>query len=128
MNETTTESATDLRRRECLDVLPERSGKRLALRWIPRTGDFTPQAGFMVLEDAKTSTTYSLSEYPCSIGRGFYFSKVGGRGAGTDKTREGYCVEAGAAPPARCECRGFTTHGNCRHVDAVETLLLNGWI
>lgn len=128
MTETTTESATDLRRRECVDVLPLRGGHRLALRWIPRTGDFTPQAGFMVLEDAKTSTAYSVTECPTHYGRSFFVAKVGGRGAGTDKGRESYSVECGPTEATdRCDCRGFM-HGHCRHADGLRTLLLNAWI
>ncbi len=122
-------NATDDKTRAFLDVLPTRGGKRVALRWLPATGDFNPQAGFAVLDDDKLQTAYALTEYPCAIGRGFFFSKVGGKDAGTDKTRGGYCVECGTtAAQDRCECRGFQRWGWCRHCDAARTLLINAWL
>lgn len=118
------EASTEFR-----DVLPLHAGKRAALKWIPSTSDYSHQAGFAVVDDDKLTTAYCVSETPCSIGRSFFFSKVGGKTAGTDKTRAGYVVEAGPTGATdRCECRSWQVRGVCRHLDTIRTLIANGWV
>lgn len=113
----------------CLDVLPVRGGKRIALKWIHKTTDFSTLAGYVVLTDARDTAAYSVSEFPRSVGRGFMLTKVGGRVKSARQS--GYaveCVTAGEEPTGGCECAGFAYGGRCRHLDAVATLLANGWL
>lgn len=113
----------------CVEVLPERNGKRAALTWYPLSGDDMPQAGFAVITTDRDRTAYSVTEFTCGWpGRGFYLSKIGGEG--TDKTQEGYSVFCSKHGPEAdsCECAGFTRWCHCKHVDTVRALLSNDWI
>lgn len=110
------------------EVLPERAGKRAAIRWYPLAGDDTPQAGFVVVDTQRGSKAYSITEFPVSWhGRGFYFSKLT---PGTDKSAEGYSVFCSAHGPEGddCECRSSAKNGYCCHRDSARALLENLWV
>jgi hypothetical protein len=114
-----------------IDVLPERGGKRFTIEWQAHSDDYSPLAGFVVIEDAKTRTAYAVTESPDSPGRAFLFSKVGGKSAGTDPARESYvvrCVDTDAGPVDVCECSGFRRWRWCKHTDTARTLILNRWL
>ena len=112
-----------------LDYLPERAGHRLPLTWHAASDDYSGLAGFAEIGSGKDRATYAITEVPVSVGRGFFFTKLGAKPTATKQG--GYavtCVRAGDAPVGSCECSGFKFNGSCRHLDSVATLILNGWI
>ncbi len=113
-----------------LEVLPERDGKRNAIRWFAATDDHTPQAGFVVIDTPDASTCYVVTEFPTVWpGRGFYLRKWVSR-SGRDKDVEAYsvlCAKAGARADT-CECRGFVRWSHCKHADAMRALVENRWV
>jgi hypothetical protein len=111
-----------------LDVLPVRGNKRQALEWCPHSEDFEHGEGFVTLTSDRDQTRYAVTAWN-GVGPllAFVFTKVGGKG--TDKDRESYlltCCRSGS--DAKCDCRGHSKHGHCRHSDALETLFLNKWL
>lgn len=115
--------------RECIDVLPIRGGKRMALTWIPHADDYTPLAGYAVISGERDRTGYAVTQFPAGTLLGFQFTKVGGKG--TDKDRESYgvfCGKDGDASKDHCECAGFARWKTCKHSDAARTLLINRWL
>lgn len=111
----------------CTEILPARkSSKHSAIRWTPVAGD-TQVAGVLVVDTARASAAYTVSEFVTGwAGRGFLFAKLT---PGTDVIEESYSVFCGArATGDRCECKGWTFAGHCKHVDAARGLLANGWL
>lgn len=111
------------------EVLPERkASKKSAIRWEPIECPECPQtAGVLSIDTDHASARYVVSEFPTGWdGRGFLLAKLTG---GTDTTRESYsCFVARNGQDEQCECKGFTRHGTCKHVDAVRALIGNGWL
>jgi hypothetical protein len=108
-----------------VEILPERkSSKRTAINWVPSAGD-TPVAGVLTVHADRGSATYVVSEFPTDwAGRGFTFAKVAG-GTGPEESYSVFCGDHGAK---LCECRGFERFRYCRHTDAAEALIANGWL
>lgn len=112
-----------------VDVLPERDGKRMALRWT--RGLIYPDSGAVEIAGKRdAATVYAVVSLPTDWpGRSFHFSKV--TGEGTDHAESGYAVFCSSDPkqePDRCECKGFTRWQHCKHLDAAQTLIANDWI
>ncbi len=115
------------------DLLPKRGGKSISLHWFPTPRDFPapgetlPQAGFVVLTSGRDRTTYAVTESPESHGRCVCLSKS--RGKGTDKSRAAYVVVCDHdGTHGRCECEGWRRYGYCKHLDTVQTLIMNRWL
>ena len=91
----------------------------MALEWIPAPADpRTRLLGYAVITGPRDRTSYAVTELPIGngwTGRGFLFSKVGGKG--TDPSAERYCVFVGTTSdgptPQPCECRGSVRWGWC---------------
>lgn len=111
-----------------VDVLPERDGQRMGLRWFP--GPVYPECGVLEIAGKRDATSYAVVSLPTDWpGRAFHFEKV--TGEGTDATEPGYavfCTGDPAAEPDHCPCKGFSRHRHCKHVDAARTLVANGWL
>ena len=107
------------------DLLPKHEGPQMVLRWVP---GLIPGCGVAAIEGKRDATTYAVVELPTDwAGRGFRLEKVAG--GGTDRAEEAYAVFCSADPRQhRCECRGFARWKHCKHVDAVATLVGNGWL
>src|SRR3954468_13879574 len=54
---------------------------------------------------------YTLTEFDSPLGRAFHLEKHGPRG-GAEHTHDVLL----AADGCRCDCKGFTHYGHCRHV------------
>ena len=68
---------------------------------------------------------YAVSEFAVDGGgRGFRLSKLD---AGSDAGESGYSVLVHGGW-SRCECRGYSAHGHCRHLAALEVLIQNDQI
>lgn len=108
------------------EVLPARkSSKHSAVRWEPIAGD-AHAAGVLVIDTDRASVTYHVAEFPTDwAGRGFLFAKVT---TGTDPQSESYSVFCGNHGAKLCECRGFERFRHCKHTDAAEALIANGWL
>lgn len=109
------------------ELLPARkSSKKSAIRWTPVAGD-TQVAGVLVVDTDLASAAYTVSEFVTGwAGRGFLFAKLM---PGTDKTEESYSVFcAPREEQDRCECKGWTFKGTCKHRDSARALLANGWL
>jgi SWIM zinc finger len=73
-------------------------------------------AGIFCIDDANRTVFYAFHEIPCTIGgRGFAVHKLG---LGTL-----YHVRVGRAADCSCECLGFLSRGNCRHILALLALV-----
>lgn len=112
------------------ELLPERkASRRSGIRWTPATdNDFSPVAGFLLIDTDRARVSYTVAEFPCQFpGRAFHLAKVG---EGTDPTEPSYAVFCSHHGPAgdSCDCKGHTRFGHCKHGDALRALLANGWI
>lgn len=113
--------------KRCIDVLPVRGGKRQALEWLAHSSDFEHGEGFAIITSDRDRTAYAVSAAPDTSGLCFLFTKVGGKG--TDKTRESYLIVCDRdGTHGRCECKGWTKWGWCKHADTVESLVTNRWV
>lgn len=67
------------------------------------------------------TVTYGLIEIRCDLGgRGFQLEKL--VGAGSDASESCYHVHLATDGHHSCDCRGFTRHHACKHVDAIALL------
>ncbi len=109
------------------EVLPAtKSSEHNAMRWTP---DAVPGRGTLVVDTARASCCYRVTEFATDWGRGFRLVKDGT--AGTDATSESYDVLVCRDPRGhRCDCKGFT-YGRgkaCKHIAAALALIENGWL
>lgn len=117
-----------------IDVLPKHGEETISIEWFPTDpeDDKNPAAGMVRMEGKRIPTTiYTVTEFTTSWGRGFFFGKFGGKGAGTDHSTAGYSVliaGTGASGGDRCECRGAARHGHCKHLEAARQLVANNWL
>lgn len=96
------------------------------LDWTP-TGAEGPAAGVLTVTTRRGSCTYVVcSIYDKPDGRAFLLSKLD---VGTDKRERSYIAFVGTPGRgrSRCSCRGFKYRRRCRHLDALVTLIGNGW-
>lgn len=88
-----------------------KKGRKVGVRWVDGSGSYA----IVEIIDAKGTTPYLLS----SLGKGVHlFRKLE---VGRETT---YVVTAWKTPS--CNCIGFTTHGHCRHVEALVSLKAGG--
>ena len=113
------------------EVLPDGLG---AIRFTPADPDDPPAAGDLPaagtlrIDNKRSSTTYTLTEFGNGWdGRSFHFEKVD---AGTDKEESNYDVFVGRnGSDFLCTCRGHTFHGcRCKHILSAQALIENGWV
>jgi hypothetical protein len=72
--------------------------------------------GVMGMTDRKGDSFYAFHEIPCEIGgRGFCIRRLG--------EERLYCVRINGAVESSCECLGYLSHGRCRHILALQTLI-----
>ena len=120
------------------EVLPAtKSSPHSAIRWTPADPDATPApgdlpaAGTLFIDTRRATTAYKVVEVPCGgafDGRAFRLDKPENE-PGTDPEESFYHTFIGRNRVNRlCECKGFGRTGHCKHCDAVEALLLNGWV
>jgi hypothetical protein len=115
--------------RDYRDILPERAGKRGAIRWLPHAENYEHGEGFVTITMDRDTTTYHVTAYPTAVGRGFMLTKLGGKA--TAKKSESYaveCVGVGDNATGHCECDGWRFTKHCKHFDSVATLLMNSWL
>ena len=107
-----------------VDTLPAtRTVPHAAVRWSPAENDYSPVCGLLVIENAKETAEFVVTEFPTGWrGRGFTLARVGGT--------TNYDVFCSADGPAcdSCDCPAGTYRGACRHVVAVRTLIGNNWL
>lgn len=113
------------------EVLPERkSSKRSAINWQPATdNEFSPVAGTLTIHTDRATTRYAVSEFPSGWdGRAFTLVKLGA--APDEGGRDGSysCFVARNGQDQLCECRGFQSHGHCKHLDSVTAMIAAGWL
>jgi hypothetical protein len=94
------------------------------VNWVWRN----PEHGYGVLritETAGSKTTvdeYFVLPIPTDFGMAYEVTKlVPGKGADTR-----YHVNLGEEGEAQCECKGFLSHGHCRHLSSLQALRLAG--
>lgn len=113
----------------CSEVLPPtRSQRHRSLRFQPETGRLDIYRG-------KRITQYRLAEFPSRIGRAFRIDKLDGTGH--------YDLLIPRSGHVSCDCKGHTSGvsefhdrvhrersdtDGCVHVDAVKSLIQNGWL
>jgi hypothetical protein len=91
--------------------------------------DFTPAAdgkgGLLVVKQKRLYTTYAVTEFATGWdGRAFLLVKLT---EGSDPTEERYsCFLARNGQDKRCDCKGFSYAGHCKHLSALETLIRAG--
>jgi hypothetical protein len=110
------------------EILPERkSSRRSCLKWQPTAGD-TQVAGVLTIHTDRASVAYTVSEFTTGwTGRGFVFAKLT---PGTDTTEASYSVFCQPRRPAAtsCDCKGHSRFLTCKHADAANALVANGWL
>ena len=73
-------------------------------------------AGVLCVSSRSQQMFYTFKEIPCAIGgRGFAVHRLG--------LGELYHVRVGSPHECSCECLGFLAHGNCKHIQAIRTLI-----
>ena len=60
--------------------------------------------------------TYALEPIPADFGRGLLLTKEDG---------SSYCVNL-SGPDSTCDCRGFESHGHCKHIEGLTALAAAG--
>jgi hypothetical protein len=92
--------------------------KTRSLRWFPAVDEYAPTAGTVEITAGKAVDEYQIAEFPTGWdGRGFVLAKT----AGDERTYDVFIGRNGQ--DRRCNCRGFTGHGHCKHVDALAKLI-----
>lgn len=106
------------------EVLPDRNGPA-AIRWTPGT---FPGSGVLTILTRRAATTYHVAELGCGWeGRAFRLTKADDSPGTDPEEREYSCFLGSNRQDRTCPCKGFTRWGHCRHLDAVEALVVNGW-
>lgn len=111
------------------DILEAAPGvKPAAVRWV--AGD-RPGTGLLEIATPanRCRCLYTVRECPVGWdGRAARFSKAAGD-AGSDREESAYDVFVGRnGQDRRCDCKGFTAHGHCKHTAALACLIGNGWL
>src|SRR5262245_52861189 len=107
-----------------VEALPARkSSKHSGIKWEP-TG---PAAGVLTIDTDRARVVYAVAEFATDwAGRAFHLAKLT---SGTDREAEAYDVfVCDSGRDHRCDCRGFTRFGHCKHLDACLTLIENRWL
>jgi hypothetical protein len=112
------------------EVLPVRkSSKSSAIKFTKATdNDFSPVAGFLTIDTDNSRGEFRVEEFPTGdSARGFILHKLT---PGTDKATEFYSIRCRAELPSitGCDCKGFTRFFHCKHADAVNACVANGWL
>ncbi len=75
--------------------------------------------GVMCVTERKGDVCYAFREIPCEIGgRGFSVHRLG--------LGSLYHVRIDGAVESSCECMGYLSHGRCRHIFALRSLMRDG--
>ncbi|MBN9518772.1 hypothetical protein J0H58_09670 [bacterium] len=109
------------------EVLPAAPGvKPAAMRWTPGRA---VGIGLLCIQNPTgwCNCEYLVAEYPTRWdGRAAKFAKVD---AGSDPEADGYDVfVANNGRGCRCDCKGFTRYGHCKHTAALTALVANSWL
>jgi hypothetical protein len=64
---------------------------------------------------------YWMHLIPADFGTAFRIEKA----ATADSPAETYCVNLNGSQSS-CECKGFLAHGHCKHIDALNVLIVRG--
>ncbi len=75
--------------------------------------------GVVRLTVAKKAADYFRTLIPADFGRGFKVEKVGLHETGS------YAVNIDG-DKRTCECKGFASHGHCKHADGIAALIAAG--
>lgn len=102
---------------------PRKSSPNGAVEWTP--SEAVPGGGLLRIGTKRATVEYLLVPLSADAGRAFKLAKVT---PGTDAASESYDVRCSSGSAPRCECKGFTFVGNCKHADAVQALIANGWL
>lgn len=96
------------------------------LNWVP-ADDGSPVAGVLSVFCGRCDCDYEVTEFPADFhGRAFHLRKLD---TGKDCTEGSYSCFVGSNMQDRlCECKGFYYAGKCKHLAALEALILNGWL
>jgi len=95
-----------------------------SIRWSPSQ----PGRGILEIVQKRTTTRYAVTEYETPWpGRAVAMTKADDF-RGTDDAMDSYDVFCGKDGEQVCDCKGFTAHGHCKHVLALDALIGNGWI
>jgi hypothetical protein len=108
------------------EILPAtKTSKHNGIEWTPES--IGSASGLLVIRQHGKGKdgAYRVTERPCDwAGRAFHFEKIGG---GTDPDATSYDVLIGQHD-RRCDCKGFTRHGHCRHTEAILAILENEFL
>jgi hypothetical protein len=110
------------------EVLPAAAGEApAAIRWTPGSRAGTGTLGIQAAR--RCACTYAVTEFaPGWPGRAARFAKAEGQ-AGSDREADGYDVFVSwDGRTCRCDCKGFTRWGHCKHAAALAALVANGWL
>lgn len=106
-----------------IEKLPAtKSSKSNAIHWTPSAKQ--RGAGLLAIDTSRGREEYLIVPIAVRAGRAFHFAKVT---RGTDKTAETYDVYIGL-PHDQCDCKGFSSHGHCKHQAAIHSLVENNWL
>lgn len=111
----------------CVELLPSRPGncRGAGLRWCYRTRELA------LVNTKRADRRYVVTELVVERaefgGRAFRLAKLT---TGTDPEAADYTALVSDHGPGHdsCECRGFLRHGHCSHLDAIRSIIANGWI
>jgi hypothetical protein len=101
-------------------LAPTPSGLHRSLEFTP--DEQRPGSGLLVIYCGNQENRYSVREFGCDWdGRAFRLLKCG--------RTEHYSVFLGREGHAHlCDCKGFTAHDHCKHLDALLVLRDQGWL
>ncbi len=104
---------------------PTKSEKHGCLMFMPAIADFGMKTGTLMISGSRSYAVYDVEEFPVDHGRGFMLFK---KTPGTDITEDRYACFLGSDDVGRCECKGFTRYGSCKHLQSLFALVQNNQI
>lgn len=109
-----------------------KSEKKGEFLWEPYAGpdaDTSPVAGTLLIAGARCnrlSCRYAVAEHPSDFdGRAFVLAKMD---KGSDCKEGHYHCFVGKRGERICDCKGFDSTGNCKHIVSLVTLIEQGKI
>ncbi|AMV25482.1 hypothetical protein VT84_13875 [Gemmata sp. SH-PL17] len=103
-------------------LAPTKSERHGAFTWAPAEDNATsPVAGVLTITGKRSHCRYRVEEHPADEpGRAFVLRKLD---VGSDRTEGHYgCFLAAEVGFDVCDCRGFVSTRNCKHLSSLRQL------